>query len=134
MAVSTFGATVALLETAYFGSNGIRQSDVANDAATRAINDAAADVETVLLAVGVQPEALLEVHAPKAYAWLQRTILMGAAVNYVYSNPAAPPGEGFQALREDWQARLRLLRSAPQDVISDASEHRPARSVAEFKV
>ena len=36
MAVSTFGATVALLETAYFGSNGIRQSDVANDAATRA--------------------------------------------------------------------------------------------------
>jgi hypothetical protein len=121
VAVETFGVTYSTLSERYF-PNGITTSD-SQTAATQAIATVAAEVETLLRSHNVNPDEVIEAHAPMSYRWLQNTIMIGAAAEFGLTN-AGDATEVVAFRREDFRQAMGRLRNKPHEALVDLAQRR----------
>jgi hypothetical protein len=124
MAVQTFGVTVTLLSERYFSAK-ITTADPQNTASL-VIAEAATEVEALLRAHRINPDEVLEAHAPMAYRWLQSTVLVGAAGEFALRTGGS--GGAADAWRQDFQRKLTDLRNRPQEALVDLVQRRASTS------
>lgn len=120
----TYGATPLVLEEQYFPGVLAASRRAGYDQAALKIDEIAADVAIEVRAAGIDPGAITADGAPRAYAWLTRTILLGAAVAYG-TTASQVTTDVIELWRDEYQTRLRRLREDPRVVLDDVPGYQP---------
>lgn len=120
MPAPTYGATTALLEERYWGGHGVRGLGDRAAQAEGVISEIASDVETALLSVGADTTKITEADTPRAYRWLQATVLVGAAAEFTRRTAKDGQIDVAESWGTQFRDRLKQLRSEPQVVLPDS--------------
>lgn len=105
------------------------QQTVNDTALEAAVDEAASELNSLMLSIGVNPETVTQADYPENFGWCAITVELGAAAYYLRT----VTGTADVSFREEYERRMALLRKNPNMLVvynATATSQQTARTRA----